>query len=146
AAAPPTAPLDRHPARIAEPGLQEAYDTEQVDSGLESRHTGHRLAVDADRAPDAGPLTPHAAAGAGTCNAPRPWGGRVDRVQPLPVEKLVRKKPVAMHAGAWAGGTADKAGVGAEQADTTAVAVLRERAGKLLRTCPRTATTTRAGR
>jgi hypothetical protein len=45
----------------------------------------------------------------------------------------VRKKPVAVHAGAWAGGTADKAGVRAEKAATDAVKVLRERAGRLLR-------------
>ncbi|NEC84000.1 hypothetical protein G3I38_33415, partial [Streptomyces sp. SID7958] len=63
AAAPPTAPLDRHPARIAVPVLLEGYDTEQDDSGLAFRIAGHRLAVDADRAPDAGPLTPEAVAG-----------------------------------------------------------------------------------
>ncbi len=38
-----------------------------------------------------------------------------------------------MHAGAWAGGTTDKAGARAEKAATDAVTVLRERAGKLLR-------------
>ncbi|MFC8986126.1 hypothetical protein ACF1DW_08125 [Streptomyces sp. NPDC014603] len=134
AAAPPTAPLDRHPARIAVPVLLEGYDTEQDDSGLAFRIAGHRLAVDADRAPDAGPLTPEAVAGSGTCIALLRWDGGEFRVQPLAVEKLVRKKPVALHAGAWAGGTADKAGVRAEKAATTAVAVLRERAGKLLRT------------
>src|SRR5690606_28561667 len=146
AAAPPTAPLDRHPARIAVPVLLEGYDTEQDDSGLAFRIAGHRLAVDADRAPDAGPLTPEAVAGSGTCIALLRWDGGEFRVQPLAVEKLVRKKPVALQPGAGAGGTAGKAGGRAGKAATTAGAVLRERAGKLLRTRPRTATTTRAGR
>lgn len=45
----------------------------------------------------------------------------------------MRKKAVAVHAGAWAGGTTDKAGVRAEKAATGAVDALRERAGRLLR-------------
>lgn len=54
-------------------------------------------------------------------------------LQPLAVETTVRKKTVAVHAGAWAGGTDDKVGARAEKAATDSVAVLRERAGKLLR-------------
>lgn len=54
-------------------------------------------------------------------------------VQPLAVERTVRKKAVSVHAGAWAGGTTDKAGVRAEKAATGAVDALRERAGRLLR-------------
>ena len=61
------------------------------------------------------------------------WDAGRFRLQPLAVETTVRKKPVAVHAGAWAGGTTDKAGIKAEKAATTAVTVLRERAGKLLR-------------
>lgn len=45
----------------------------------------------------------------------------------------MRKKTTAVHAGAWAGGTTDKAGAKAEKAATDAAAVLRERAGRLLR-------------
>lgn len=45
----------------------------------------------------------------------------------------MRKKALAIHAGAWAGGTTDKAAVKAEKAATDAVTVLRERAGRLLR-------------
>ena len=40
---------------------------------------------------------------------------------------------MALHAGEWAGGATDKAGVKAEKAATDAIAVLRERAGRLLR-------------
>jgi hypothetical protein len=49
------------------------------------------------------------------------------------VETTERKAAVAVHAGQWAGGAADKAGVKAEKAATDAMSVLRERAGKLLR-------------
>lgn len=45
----------------------------------------------------------------------------------------MRKKAVAVHAGGWAGGTADKDGVKAEKAAADAMSVLRERAGRLLR-------------
>jgi hypothetical protein len=61
------------------------------------------------------------------------WDAGVFRVQPLAVETTVRKKTVALHAGAWAGGAADKAGIKAEKAATDAATVLRERAGRLLR-------------
>ncbi|WP_432056905.1 hypothetical protein [Streptomyces sp. bgisy022] len=129
-----TAPLDRHPARIAVPVLLEGYEAEQDDTGLAFRIAGHRLAVDADRVPAAGPLTADAVAASAACIALLRWDAGEFRVQPLAVERLVRKKPVAVHAGAWAGGTTDKAGARAEKAATDAVAVLRERAGKLLRT------------
>jgi hypothetical protein len=61
------------------------------------------------------------------------WDAGAFRVQPLAVETVVRKKTVAVHAGAWAGGTTDKQGAKAEKAATDAVAMLRERAGRLLR-------------
>jgi len=40
---------------------------------------------------------------------------------------------VAVHAGAWAGGAADRDGAKAEKAATEVVVVLRERARRLLR-------------
>ncbi|MGW2856963.1 hypothetical protein ACWDAZ_35270, partial [Streptomyces sp. NPDC001215] len=61
------------------------------------------------------------------------WDDGAFSVQPLAVETTVRKKAVAIHAGAWAGGTSDKAAAKAEKAATDAVAALRERAGRLLR-------------
>jgi hypothetical protein len=67
------------------------------------------------------------------CIALLRWDAGRFRLQPLAVETTVRKKPVAVHAGAWAGGTTDKAGIKAEKAATDAVTVLRERAGRLLR-------------
>ena len=54
-------------------------------------------------------------------------------LQPLAVESVVKRKAVAVHAGAWAGGASDAAGAKAESAAADAVKVLRERAGRLLR-------------
>ncbi|WP_055551809.1 hypothetical protein [Streptomyces sp. NBRC 110028] len=130
----PTAPLDRHPARIAVPVFLEGYDCQKDDDALAFTIAGHPLAVDTDRVPAAGPLTPEAVAGASACVGLLRWDAGAYRVQPLAVEKTVRKKTVALHAGGWAGGTTDKAGVKAEKAATDAVAALRERAGRLLRT------------
>jgi len=128
-----TAPLDRHPARIAVPVFLESHAAGRGDDALTFAVAGHRLAVDADRIPAAGPLTPQAVAASSACIGLLRWDDGTFSVQPLAVETTVRKKAVAVHAGAWAGGTTDKAGVKAEKAATDAVAVLRERAGRLLR-------------
>ncbi|MFE2140036.1 hypothetical protein ACFW9X_43885, partial [Streptomyces sp. NPDC059466] len=129
-----TAPLDRHPARIAVPVFLEGYTVRKADDGvLTFTVAGHSLAVDTDRMPTAGPLTPEAVAASGACIGLLRWDAGTFGVQPLAVETTVRKKAVAIHAGGWAGGTTDKAGVRAEKAATDAVAVLRERAGRLLR-------------
>ncbi|MFF8958333.1 hypothetical protein [Streptomyces sp. NPDC014894] len=133
ATAPVTAPLDRHPASIAVPVFLEGYAVRKDDDGLTFTVAGHPLAVDTDRVPAAGPLTPEAVAASGACIGLLRWDAGAFSVQPLAVETTVRKKPVAIHAGGWAGGTADKAGIRAEKAATDAVAVLRERAGRLLR-------------
>ncbi len=126
-------PLDRHPARIAVPVLVEGYGVEEGDDGIVLEVAGCRLGVDADRVPAAGPLTPEAVASSSACLGLLRWDAGEFLLQPLGVERTVRKKAVAVHAGAWAGGTADKAGVRGEKAATDAVTVLRERAGKLLR-------------
>ncbi|MCN9243522.1 hypothetical protein NGF19_22490 [Streptomyces sp. RY43-2] len=131
---PVTAPLDRHPARIAVPVLLEGYAAESADDGtLTFDLAGQRLAVDTDRAPAAGPLTAKAVATSGACVGLLRWDAGEFVLQPVAVETTVRKKTVAVHAGAWAGGTTDKAGARAEKAATDAVTVLRERAGRLLR-------------
>ncbi|MFH9725348.1 hypothetical protein ACH4M4_20625 [Streptomyces sp. NPDC017254] len=131
---PVTAPLDRHPARIAVPVFLEGYAAERAGDGpLTFTVAGHRLAVDTDRVPAAGPLTPEAVAASEACLGLLRWDAGEFLLQPLAVETTVRKKTVAVHAGAWAGGTDDKAGARAEKAATDSVAVLRERAGKLLR-------------
>ncbi|MET9632741.1 hypothetical protein ABZX92_35335 [Lentzea sp. NPDC006480] len=127
----PTAPLDRHPARIAVPVFLEGYTAEQGGESLNV--AGQSVAVDTDRVPVAGPLTPEAVATSNACIGLLRWDAGVFRVQPLAVETTVRKKTVALHAGAWAGGAVDKAGVKAEKAATDAATVLRERAGRLLR-------------
>ncbi|MEU3843712.1 hypothetical protein AB0E88_27200 [Streptomyces sp. NPDC028635] len=129
-----TAPLDRHPVRLAHPVFLEGYGIEQDGDTVTFTLTGHRLAVDTDRAPVAGPLSPQAVATSSACIGLLRWDAGRWLLQPLAVETTVRKKTVAVHAGAWAGGTTDKAGVKAEKAATDAVAVLRERAGRLLRT------------
>ena len=137
----PTAPLGRHPARIAVPVFLEGYavskDKDKDEDGDEDTLTftaaGYPLAVDADRIPVAGPLTPAAVSASGACIGLLRWDAGAFRVQPLAVEATVKKKVVAVHAGAWAGGTTDKNGVKAENAATDAIVALVERAGKLLR-------------
>ena len=131
AVAPATAPLDRHPARIAAPVFLDGYTVDTAASTVTV--AGQELALLADRIPAAGPLTPEAVAASSACVGLLRWDDGRFGVQPLAVETTVRKKAVAVHAGAWAGGTTDKAGVKAEKAATDATAVLRERAGKLLR-------------
>ncbi|MFC8866946.1 hypothetical protein ACFUAC_04695 [Streptomyces sp. NPDC057148] len=135
AAAFAVSPLNRHPARLAVPVLLEGYGVEEAeeDGGLVFEVAGCRIGVDAGRVPAAGPLTPEVVASSGACLGLLRWDAGVFLLQPLAVERTVRKKTVAVHAGAWAGGTTDKAGVRAEKAATDAVKVLRERAGKLLR-------------
>jgi hypothetical protein len=133
AAAPPTAPLDRHPARLAVPVFLDGYAVRQDESGTVFALAGAEVAVDTDRAPVAGPLTPEAVAASAACVGLLRWDAGRFSVQPLAVETTVRKKAVAVQAGAWAGGTTDKPGAKAEKAATDAAAVLRERAGRLLR-------------
>ncbi|MEU8705583.1 hypothetical protein [Streptomyces sp. NPDC048565] len=129
-----TAPLDRHPAHIAVPVFIEGYTARTDEEGrLTFTVSGTELAVDTDRVPAAGPLTPEAVARSGACIALIRWDAGTFRVQPLAVETTVRKKVTPVHAGAWAGGTTDKAGARAEKAATDAAKVLSERAGRLLR-------------
>ncbi|MDQ0793360.1 hypothetical protein QFZ58_001848 [Streptomyces sp. B1I3] len=133
AACPTTAPLDRHPAHIAVPVLLEGYSVGTDDDEVTFTVAGTALAVDTDRIPVAGPLTPGAVATSNACIGLLRWDAGTFAVQPLAVETTVRRKVAAVHAGAWAGGTADKAGAKGEKAATDTVRVLAERAGKLLR-------------
>ncbi|MFM9372258.1 hypothetical protein [Streptomyces sp. Da 82-17] len=129
----PTAPLDRHPARLAVPVFLEGYAARPDDDGTTFDLAGQPLYVDGDRIPTASPLTPEAVAKSGACIGLLRWNAGRFELQPLAVESTVRKKTVALHAGAWAGGTTDKTGAKGEKAATDAVKVLRERAGRLLR-------------
>jgi hypothetical protein len=135
---PATAPLDRHPASIAVPVFLEGYATRKNHDTLEFVIAGQPLGVDIDRIPLAGPLTSGIVAASGACIGLLRWDAGAFSVQPLAVEARGlpargRKKAVAVHAGGWAGGTTDSAGVKAEKAATDAMSVLRERAGRLLR-------------
>ncbi|MGV9940631.1 hypothetical protein [Streptomyces sp. NPDC003401] len=135
ATAAPTAPLDRHPARLAEPVFLEGYTVRQDDdTAITFGFAGHSLVVDTDRIPAAGPLTPAAVAASTACIGLLRWDDGAFRLQPLAVETTVRRRTTALQAGAWASGTTDKTGARAEKAATDAVTVLRERAGRLLRT------------
>ncbi len=127
-----TAPLDRHPSAVAVPVFLEGYTVRNEDA-MELTAAGCALAVDTDRIPAAGPLTADAVASSSACIGLLRWEAGMFVLQPLAVETTVRKKAVAIQAGAWAGGTTDKAGLRAEKAATDAAAVLRERAGRLLR-------------
>src|SRR5262249_2035478 len=127
AAAAATAPLDRHPALIAVPVFLEGYAARRDDGALAFTVRGPPPAVDPDRIPEAGPLTPEAVAASGACIGLLRWDAGSFSVQPLAVETTARRKGVAVHAGGWAGGTTDKAGVKAEKAATDAMSVLRER-------------------
>lgn len=132
---PLTEVLDRHPVRLAVPVFLEGYTAGVRDDGtLAFTITGHPLPVDTDRLPVAGPLTPEAAGASTACVALLRWDDGTFRLQPLAVETAVKKKKTAVGAGDWAGSTADKAGLRAEKAATDALAVLSERAGRLLRT------------
>lgn len=128
-----TAPVDRHPARMAEPVFLEGYTVQKDGDALTFTVAGHAVAVDTDRVPAASPLTPEAIAVSTACIGLLRWDAGEFRLQPLAVETAVRKKTAVIHAGAWIGGTTDKAGVKAEKAAADAVTVLRERAGRLLR-------------
>ncbi|WP_248963299.1 hypothetical protein [Sphaerisporangium perillae] len=129
ALAPAVPPLDRHPVRIAEPVLVEGYtaDGGSFDLG------GHTLDVDLDRLPACGPLTPELVAASSSCLGLMRWDGGRWLLQPLAVQATVKRKPVAAHNGDWALGPTDPKVVKAEARAGDVVAVLRERAGRLLR-------------
>jgi hypothetical protein len=115
AIAPATAPLERHPARIAEPVLIEDVSA---------------VTLDTVRLPACGPLTPATVGAATACIGLLRWDDGAWTVQPLGVQATVKKKAVAVHTADWALGPADAK---LAKAAGEAVEVLRERAGKLLR-------------
>ncbi|GIE86169.1 hypothetical protein [Actinoplanes regularis] len=125
----PAAPLDRHPGALAEPVLLEGYGHAENAFDLGG---GVSVALDLDRLPAAGPLTPALVGSSTACLGLLRWDGRW-LLQPLAVQAVVRKKPVAAHTGDWALGPTEAKAAKAEAAAGTAVDVLRERAGRLLR-------------
>jgi hypothetical protein len=133
AIAAPIPPLERHPARLAEPVFLEGYRVTVRDGATVVDVNGSPLIVDNERLPACGPLTPELIAGATAMIGLLRWDAGRWLVQPLAVEATVKKKPVAAHSGDWARGPADPKAAKAEAAAGDAVAVLRERAGRLLR-------------
>ncbi|MBF8190982.1 hypothetical protein ITP53_35805 [Nonomuraea sp. K274] len=129
ALAPPVPPLDRHPVRIAEPVLVEGYEIDGATLDL----GGNTLALDLDRLPAVGPLTPELVAASSACLGLMRWDGGRWLLQPIAVRATVKKKPVMVHNGDWAMGPTDPKVVKAEARSGDVVAVLRERAGRLLR-------------
>ena len=129
ATAAPVPPLERHPVAIAEPVLLEGYTTGPGSFDL----GGVSLRVATERLPAAGPLTPALIAASTACLGLLRWDGGHWAVQPLAVQAVVRKKPVTAHTGDWALGPTEPKAAKAEAAAGTAVDVLRERAGRLLR-------------
>ncbi|GAB3990637.1 hypothetical protein GCM10029978_119050 [Actinoallomurus acanthiterrae] len=129
ALAPAAPPLDRHPVRIAEPVLLEGYTVDGDTLDLD----GKALTVDLDRLPGCGPVTPELVAASSACIGLLRWDGGRWLLQPLAVQATVKRKAVEAHTGDWALGPTDPKVVKAEAKAGDAVAVLRERAGRLLR-------------
>ncbi|NUW36965.1 hypothetical protein HTZ77_37005 [Nonomuraea sp. SMC257] len=130
ALAAPAPPLDRHPVRIAEPVLVEGYTV--GDDGTLALD-GRTLALDMDRLPSCGPLTPQLVAASSACVGLVRWDGGRWALQPLAVQATVKRKPVEAGNGDWALGPTDPKAVKAEAKAGDVVAVLQERAGRLLR-------------
>jgi hypothetical protein len=133
------APLDRHPVRITEPVLIEGYRTEldEVTGTLTFDLAGTALVVETDPAVDPasslGPLTPALLAASSACLGLLRWDDDRWWLRPLAAQAVVRKKPVTAHAGDWVLGAPDPKIAKARAKNGDAVAVLRERAGRLLR-------------
>ncbi|OKI56021.1 hypothetical protein [Micromonospora sp. CB01531] len=127
------APLNRHPAAIAEPVLLEGYAVRDHDGGLAADLDGRPLAVAVDRLPSCGPLTPEVVAASSACLGLLRWDDGRWLLQPLAVRADVKRKVVDVHTGDWACGVSDAKVAKAEAKTGDAVAVLRERAGRLLR-------------
>ncbi|MFI5833677.1 hypothetical protein ACIA5A_08355 [Micromonospora sp. NPDC051300] len=125
-------PLHRHPAAIAEPVLVEGRVVRDGDGALTVDLDGAVVPLAADRLPAAGPLTPALLASATTCLGLLRWDGRW-LLQPLAVRAVVKRQTVEAHNGDWACGVTDAKAAKAEARAGDAVAVLRERAGRLLR-------------
>ncbi|WP_238008230.1 hypothetical protein KZZ52_58075 [Dactylosporangium sp. AC04546] len=115
ALAPAVPPLDRHPARIAEPVFVEGQSP---------------IPVDTTRLPGCGPLTPEMVTAASAVIGLLRWDAGRWTVQPIAVETTVKKKTAAVHTTDWALGPTDSK---AAKAAGEAVQVLSERAGRLLR-------------
>ncbi|MEU0502459.1 hypothetical protein [Nocardia sp. NPDC005998] len=129
AQAPAVAPLNRDPVHIAEPVLLEGYRFR--DGALELGE--QRIRVELDALPSAGPLTPAGVTGSSTMIGLLRWDAGGWSVRPLAVRRKVKSALTAFHNGDWALGPTDPKVAKAQAKSGDAVAVLRERAGRLLR-------------
>ena len=130
ASAPAVSPLQRHPAGIAEPVLLEGYTATDVSVNV----SGTELTVAPGRLPLCGPLTRELVAASTACIGLLRWDGGRWLIQPLAVQATTKKAQVNVHNGDWAQGPTDLKAVKTEAKALDAVSVLRERAGRLLRT------------
>ncbi|SCG40360.1 hypothetical protein [Micromonospora humi] len=128
-----TPPLQRHPAAIAEPVLVEGRVVRDAAGDLVVDLDGAVIPLAADRLPAAGPLTPTLLAAATACLGLLRWDDDRWLLQPLAVRATVKRQAVEAHNGDWACGVTDTKAAKAEARAGDAVAVLRERAGRLLR-------------
>lgn len=132
AIAPATAPWDRHPTAIAEPVFLEGYKVPKADRlGFKLGDTV--IDIDTDRLTSAGPLTDKLVKSSTTCLGLLRWEAGRWLLQPLTVQAPVKKVPTTIHNGQWALGPTDPKAAKAEAKNGTAVELLRERAGRLLR-------------
>ncbi|MET7771783.1 hypothetical protein [Nocardia sp. NPDC005366] len=129
AVGPAAPPLERDPVHLAEPVLLEGYRVRDGAVELD----GHRLAVDVERLPGCGPLTPSAVTSSSACIGLVRWDAGRWMLRPLAVRRMVKGAPVDAHNGDWALGPTDPKVVKALAKSGDSVAVLRERAGRLLR-------------
>ncbi|MEU9509692.1 hypothetical protein AB0D32_25810 [Micromonospora sp. NPDC048170] len=128
-----SAPLDRHPVGIAEPVLMEGYTVRDDDGATTFVLDGQPIAVAVDRLPSCGPLTPDLVAASSACLGLMRWDDGRWLLQPLAVRATVKRRSADAHTGDWAAGVTDPKVAKAEARAGDAVAVLRERAGRLLR-------------
>ncbi|WP_194818130.1 hypothetical protein [Nocardia sp. XZ_19_385] len=129
ATGPAVPPLDRDPVHVAEPVLLEGYRLKEGSLELD----GHRLALELDRLPSCGPLTPTSFTGSSACLGLLRWDAGSWSLRPLAVRKTVKGAITELHGGDWACGPTDPKVVKAQAKSGDSVAVLRERAGRLLR-------------
>lgn len=133
AAAPAAQPLDRHPARIGEPVLMEGYKLVKGYGYVAFELGDDAIVVDTDRLPAAGPITWDLVVASTACIGLLRWDAGIWTLQPVAVQAVVKKKPAEAHTADWAQGATDPKAVKAAARAGDAVAVLRERAGRLLR-------------
>lgn len=132
-AAPGTVPpLDRHPALIAEPVFVESYRVVKGEP-LQFDLGGATLDVNLKGLPAAGPVTDKNVAASKACIGMLRWDNGRWSLSPVAVLTNVKRQPTVLHTGQWAQGATDPKVARKVERDNV-VNVLRERAGRLLRT------------